>query len=268
MYELLSRQEQLYYYQIPQGADRSYVHPLIRSECGWLIKMLKQRFQADITEEDLRQTSGDFNNLRKSVTDLMAVQQQFPPAAWGSEILQVLDQNRLIPDPAEQADANEKMRRHFLSRSTPVPPNTPRILLTGCPASGVYSKVVGAIEENGGVVACFENCEVIKSNRRHIDTNAEDILNAIADCYQDTACAIMAPNDLRFQVIDQLIRDYQVDGIVDLALQTCHAYTVERDKMRRFCTQKGIPYLSVETGYSSADSGQIITRISAFIEML
>ena len=216
----------------------------------------------------MRQTSGTFNNLRKSAMDLMAVQQQIPPAAWGSEILHTLDQNRLIPNPAEQAAANEKMCRHFLSRSTPVPKNAPRILLTGCPASGVYNKVVGAIEENGGVVVCFENCEVIKSSRRHIDTDAEDILDAIADCYQDTACAIMAPNDLRFQIIDQLIHDYQVDGIVDLALQTCHAYTVERDKMRRFCTQKGIPYLSVETGYSSADAGQITTRVSAFIEML
>ena len=78
----------------------------------------------------------------------------------------------------------------------------------------------------------------------------------------------MAPNDLRFEMIDQLLIDYQVDGIIDLALQTCHAYTVERDKMRRFCTQKGIPYLSVETGFSNADIGQIITRVSAFIEMM
>ena len=108
----------------------------------------------------------------------------------------------------------------------------------------------------------------MKSNRRTVDTSAEDILGAIADCYQDTACAIMAPNDLRFQVLEQLIPEYQVEGIIDLALQTCHAYTVERDKMRRFCLQREIPYLSVETGFSNADAGQITTRVTAFLEML
>lgn len=268
MYELLSRQEQLYYYQIPQGYDRAYVKPLIHSECKWLIKMLKQRFDADVSEEALRNASEQYNALRKSVMDLMAVQRQIPPAAWGSEIIQTLEQNRLIVDPLLRAEANDAMKNQLLSRSSPVPNSARRILLTGCPASGVYRKIIGAIEENGGVVVCMENCEVIKANRRFINTDAEDILDAIAYCYQDTACAIMAPNDLRFEMIDQLMIDYQVDGIIDLALQTCHAYTVERDKMRRFCAQKGIPYLSVETGFSNADIGQIITRVSAFIEMM
>ena len=114
----------------------------------------------------------------------------------------------------------------------------------------------------------LENCEVVKSCRRHVDTANPDILGAIADCYQDTACAIMAPNQLRFQILEQLIDEYQVEGILDLSLQTCHAYTVERDKMRRFCQQKAIPYLPVETGFTDADCGQIETRVSAFIEML
>ena len=268
MYELLSRQEQLYYYQIPQGSDRSYVNPLIRSECNWLIKMLQQRFGAAVSEEGLRAASAQYNILRKSVMNLMALQQQMTPAAWGSEIFQILEQSRLLTDPIKQAEANEAMRNQLLDRSSPVPAGARRILLTGCPASGVYRKILGAIEDNGGVVVCFENCEVIKSNCRHINTDAEDILSAIADCYQNTACAIMAPNDLRFELLDQLLTNYNVDGVVDLALQTCHAYTVERDKMRRFCVQKSIPYLPVETSFSDADLGQITTRISAFIEML
>lgn len=268
MYELLTRQEQLYYYQIPQGSDREYVRPLIRSECSWLVKMLKQRFGAELSEQALRDASEQYNRLRKSVMDLMALQQQIPPVALGSEILQILDHNRLIANPVQQAEANETMRSQLLSRTSPVPKSASRILLTGCPVSGVYRKILGAIEDNGGVVVCMENCEVIKSNRRYINTAAENIWEAIADCYQDTACAIMAPNDLRFDVLVQLIADYKVDGIIDLALQTCHAYTVERDKMRRFCAQKGIPYLPVETSFSNADLGQITTRVSAFIEML
>lgn len=268
MYELLTRQEQLYYYQVPQGEDRSYVNPLIRSECRWLIRMLQQRFGAEVTEETLRTASEAFNRERRSVIDLMAVQKQEPPAAWGSEILEILEKSRHQLAPVDRARVNEEARAALLSRSTPVPKSACRILITGCPASAVYRKLVGAVEQNGGVTVCFENCEVVKSNRRHVDTRADDIIGAIADCYQDTACAIMAPNDLRFRVLEQLIEDYHVDGIIDLAFQTCHAYTVERDKMRRFCAGKDMPYLAVETGFTDADLGQIITRVAAFIEML
>ena len=268
MYELLTRQEQLYYYQVPQGEDRSYVNPLIRSECGWLIRMLQKRFGGEVTEEKLRTASEAINRERQSVMDLMAIQQQIPPAAWGSEILEALEKSRHHLDPADRAKANEDAREILLSRGTPVPKSACRILVTGCPASAVYRKLVGAVEQNGGVAVCFENCEIVKSNRRHVDTAAEDVIGAIADCYQDTACAIMAPNDLRFRILEQLIEEYHVDGIIDLAFQTCHAYTVERDKMRRFCTAKDMPYLAVETGFTDADLGQIITRVSAFIEML
>lgn len=268
MYELLTRQEQLYYYQVPQGEDRSYVNPLIRSECRWLIRMLQQRFGAEVTDEKLRQASDALNAERRSVMDLMAVQKQHPPAAWGCEILDILEKNRAISDVQARTKANEAAREELLARVSPVPKDTRRILVTGCPASGVYRKVVGAIEANGGVAVCFENCEVVKSCRRQVDTSDPDIIGAIANCYQDTACAIMAPNDLRFAVIDDILEVYQVEGVIDLALQTCHAYTVERDKMRRFCARKGIPYLPVETGFSDADTGQIITRAAAFIEML
>lgn len=268
MYELLTRQDQLYYYQVPQGEDRTYVNPLIRSECRWLIRMLQQRFGAEVTDEKLRQASSMLNAERQSVMALMELQKQVPPTAWGCEVLEILEKNRTIPDVQERTRANNNACETLLSRICPVPKNALRILVTGCPASGVYRKVVGAIEQNGGVVVCFENCEVIKSNHRHVDTSSNDIIGAIADCYQDTACAIMAPNDRRFALIAQLAQEYRIDGIVDLALQTCHAYTVERDKMRRFCTQIGIPYLSVETGFSDADAGQIATRITAFLEML
>ena len=268
MYELLARQEQLYYYQIPQGSDRTYVNPLIQSECRWLIRMLKERFGRTVTEDSLRKACFNRNLQRSSVTALMGIQKTCPPAAWGREIWCALEDSLSFTDPTQQAQANDVARAALLHSSSPVPSDARRILLTGCPAGGVYRKIVGTIEDNGGVVVCFENCEVLKSSQRQVDINAPDIIGAIADCYQETACAIMAPNDLRFAQIAKLIQEFQVEGIVDLALQTCHAYTVERDRMRRFCLQQEIPYLSIETGFSDSDLGQIITRVSAFIEML
>lgn len=268
MYELISRQDRLYYYQVPQGENREYVNPLLRSECEWLIQMLQERFQAEITDETLRQAAVERNRERESVMSLMAVQKQNPPAAWGREILEVLEESRRLLSVSQRTAFTEEARQRLVDRESPVPASARRVLITGCPASAVYQKLLSAVEGNGGVAVCFENCEVVKSNRRSVSTDGADMIQALADGYQDTACAIMENNHLRFAVLEQLVQEYQVDGIIDLALQTCHAYTVERYKIRRFCTERNIPYLSVETSFGDSDAGQMATRVSAFLEML
>ena len=144
-----------------------------------------------------------------------------------------------------------------------------RILVTGCPMSGVYAKIVEAVENNGGVIVAFENCEALKPAIRHFDIDHPDIYEAFADCYQKTACAIMSPNEVRFHLIREIIDDYKVDGVLDITLQTCHPYTVEKDKMMRLCEDEiGVPYMTVETDAGNSDGGQLATRIAAFIEML
>ena len=78
----------------------------------------------------------------------------------------------------------------------------------------------------------------------------------------------MSPNRRRVEMIRQLVEEFQPEGIVDVILQACHPYSVERFEMRALAKEMGIPYLPVETDFSSADAGQLTTRLSAFIEML
>ena len=238
--------------------------PLIESECRYLIRMLRRRFGAEVTPETLRAACESLNAERQSVMDLLSLQRQTPPAAWGGELLAALEENHAIPDRATRTEANRAARERFLALRSPVPERAWRVLITGCPISGVYRKVLELV----GVAVCFENCEGVKAHRRRVDTAAEDLISAIADCYRETPCAIMSPNSQRFSLIEALVEEYRADGVLDLTLQTCHAYSVERDRLRRFCAQRDIPYFAVETDYSDADAGQLATRISAFVEML
>ena len=129
-------------------------------------------------------------------------------------------------------------------------------------------KVVRAIEENGGNVVCFENCSGAKSVDKLIDESNPDIYQAIADRYLDIGCSVMTPDNNRLELMGRLLEEYKIDGVVEVVLQACHTYNVESFYIKRFVTEKGIPYMSMETDYSSADIGQINTRVSAFIEML
>lgn len=269
MYELISRQDRVYFYQVAQGADQDYVKPLIQSECRYLIRELEKRFDVNITDEKIRQAGELLNRERESITELMAIQRQVPPAAWGMEIFQALEEHRTLPDAEARIAANEETRGLLLSKETSVPRRAKRILVTGCPLSGLYRKILESIEQNGGVVVCFENCEVMKSAVRRFDTENPDVYDALADCYANDACAIMSQNNRRFDLIRRLTEEYKVDGVLDVTLQVCHAYTVERDKMSRLCEDSlGIPYMAVITDDSGEDVGQLTTRIAAFIEML
>ena len=144
-----------------------------------------------------------------------------------------------------------------------------RILITGCPMGGATMKVVKAIEENGGVVVAFENCSGAKSVDRLIDESDPDIYEAIARRYLNIGCSVMTPNPNRFELLNELIDEYQVEAVVEMTLQACHTYNVEAGKVGRFVREeKHIPYLHVETDYSQSDVGQLNTRIAALIEML
>ncbi|MGL4282279.1 MAG: 2-hydroxyacyl-CoA dehydratase, partial [Eubacterium aggregans] len=49
----------------------------------------------------------------------------------------------------------------------------------------------------------------------------------------------------------------------------CHTYGVEARSIKRFVNEKkNKPYITIETDYSSADIGQLNTRLASFIEML
>ena len=125
-----------------------------------------------------------------------------------------------------------------------------------------------ALEENGAVVVAYENCGGTKSADRLIDESAEDIYEAIAERYLQIGCSVMTPNKNRYELLGRLIEEYKVDGVVEMTLQACHTYNIESHYVKQTVTNKGKSYLMIETDYSQADKGQILTRLEAFLETL
>ena len=78
----------------------------------------------------------------------------------------------------------------------------------------------------------------------------------------------MTTNEGRIANTREMCRKYKVDGVVEMVLQACHTFNVESTLMQNMCDDEGIPYMKLETDYSTTDSGQIETRLAAFIEML
>ena len=143
----------------------------------------------------------------------------------------------------------------------------PRLLITGCPNSGVRDKIIKTVEELGADVVAFDCCNGTREKVEPVDENMP-IYDALAKKYLNINCSVMSPNNSRMQYIDEMIDEYQVDGVIEIILQACHTYNIESHYVKQTVTNKGKSYLMIETDYSQADKGQIRTRLEAFLETL
>ncbi len=147
----------------------------------------------------------------------------------------------------------------------------PRVLLSGCPMAIPNWKVPHIVESAGAAIVMEELCTGIRYFRNLVDDSAgslEGLLDSIAGRYLEIDCAVFTPNTQRLDNIMQLVKDYDVAGVVYYALQFCDPYTIEAFNIRKAMEEAGVPFLYIETDYSSEDTGQISTRVEAFLEML
>ncbi len=271
MYELLGQRKPTYMLHLPQGLDGD-------AQNAWTLELrrfmayLEKEFQITITDEAIRQACRVRNEERQARLSLMQLQKQVPPPSWGNDIIATMDGSSFMFDPNERISKlnalAQNLQQNYEAGKGSVPAYAKRILITGCPIGGVLEKTVKTIERSGGVVVCFENCSGIKAQFQMVDTEAEDIVAAIAARYLQIGCAVMSPNPNRMKLLRELVQEFRIDGVVEVDLQACTPYTVESFTVKQTMQELGIPYLALETDYSQSDSGQLATRLEAFLETL
>ena len=269
MYELMGRGKEVYVLHLPQGAGLPYAKEMWRQELRRFSDYLQARFGAVITDEALRNAAEKRNLLRRRRTELMELLARELPPISGTELYTFLDGLGFKFSVDESIAAVEALIETVKGQqSEHVHPGGKRILITGCPVGGVLQKTAGAVERNGGNVVCYENCSGTKRSDTMVDTSRADILDAIADAYLHVGCAVMTPDTRRLQRLRDLIWQFHADGVMDVSLQACQPYLLETAVIRSLCQELKIPYIALETDYATADSGQLDTRIAAFLETL
>lgn len=270
MYELMSQFKDVYVMQLPQSQDERG-RKFWRESCLELKRKLEEKFGTVITDEAVRQAVHTENGVRRALQRFYGVMKHDPAPITGLELFRVLYGSTFKLDRSGLADElnalTDKIEAEYAAGKRL--DKKPRILITGCPMGGATEKVIEAIENNGGVVVTYENCSGAKAIEREVKEDTDDIYGAIADRYLGIGCSVMTPNHNRFELLNEMIDEYRVDGVVEMVLQACHTYSVESKSVRRFVTQdKEIPYIYIETDYSKTDVGQLNTRLAAFVEML
>jgi len=132
-------------------------------------------------------------------------------------------------------------------------------------------KIHDIIEKAGAVVVGEEMCT---GSRYYQDLVSEDgttldeMIDAVAEKYLDINCACFTPNKGRIDDVVRMAKEYEADGVIDLALQFCGLYEMESHGIETAVREAGLPVLKITTDYSMEDVGQLSTRVEAFLEML
>ncbi len=272
MYEFLGRIKPLHLMHLPYSSTGEHSLRFWYEEILRLGRFVEEFTGQKLDRDNLRFQIKVHNKIRKLVRKLsrFAASERVPLS--GLDMLTVMETKSFYVYPDKYMDLLEEyiaeMEGIAASGFTPFEPDAPRTLLTGCPLGKGSEKVLRLIEECGGAVVCIENCTGVKGLDLLVDEEEKDPFLALARRYLQIPCSCMTPNSGRLFLLDGLVSEFAVDGVVDLTWQCCHTYNIESrvvgDAMEK---GYGLPFLHVETDYSNSDVEQLRTRIEAFLEM-
>lgn len=272
MFELISDIKPIFVMDLPQLPDQTEALHNWKSMILKLQKFLEETFECRATEDDIEsalQAANRKNSLMQKIFDYASLK---PPAiCWqelydigflslpstGQEMVPILEQ--LI----------EKLERRVEDGACFGKPESPRVLVTGCPVGGDANKIFKVIESSGGVVVALDACTGMKSFMGKFEENTGDPVGAMADRYLKIPCACMTPNQRRLEDLSIMVDRFQPDVVIDFVLQACHSYNVESYKVGQYINEKhGLPFLKIESDYSDGDLEQLRTRVQALFESI
>ncbi|MBR5517140.1 MAG: 2-hydroxyacyl-CoA dehydratase [Firmicutes bacterium] len=270
MFELMNEIKETYMMQLPTRRDEAALEAW-EKEIKRFWEKLEEFYGITITEEDVKKAIELKNRERDVMLKFLELGKLNPAPISGYEMGTRLDALGFNPDIEERcrmieertAEVLKDWEENYKGKTS----KRPRILVTGCPNSGVREKTIRKIEEMGADVVAFDCCNGTREKIEKVDTSLP-VTRALAEKYLNINCSIMSPNQERMEYIAEMIDEYQIDGVLELVLQACHTYAIEAHYVKKTANEKGVPYLNIETDYSVADAGQINTRLEAFMETL
>ncbi len=170
------------------------------------------------------------------------------------------------------ADLNDELERNAAAGNMAARENRPRILLTGSPIVFPNFKLPLLIEEMGGLLVADETCmgeRGMYDPPAIIDRTVDGVMRALANrATRPCTCPTFVDNRRRLFRIRQMVKDYQVQGIIYHVLRGCLVYDYEYAAMEEEMGRIGVPIIRMETDYNEEDVEQLRIRVEAFVELI
>jgi benzoyl-CoA reductase/2-hydroxyglutaryl-CoA dehydratase subunit BcrC/BadD/HgdB len=238
------------------------------------LRALKTRLQTltgnEITDENLGKAIDLYNRMRTLFRRINLTRRKNPSPLSALDFIK-LNHASYYADPAFMVNILASLDRELCSDQTTLSEGQkPRILLLGpCVGSGDYS-VVKLVQAAGGEIIAEEIYEGMRNYRQNIEESG-DLIESLAKGYlinRLPPAFMRNSTKARLDFTLDLIKDFKVDGVIWYQILCCETYDSESYYFSHKIKEQNIPFLVLESDYSTSATSQFKTRIEAFMEIV
>jgi benzoyl-CoA reductase/2-hydroxyglutaryl-CoA dehydratase subunit BcrC/BadD/HgdB len=254
--------EFMFFLNSPLKHDESAKKFFIR-DMKELIKQLEEHFKAKITEEKIWESISVMNEIREKLKALSHYRTEMKLKY--SELHSLIKSVQIIGKEKALDLISEKLNE-VKSRDPLESNNLKNILLTGSALDD--TEFIRSLEEGGYHILIDDLCLGSHYFWEQIEER-DDPFEALAEYhFQKPIYSTKMPSHQRYQFIEHLIDQYQVQGVINIAEKFCESILYDHPFMKKKLKEKGIPYLFVEKEYDKEAYQQLKTRFDAFHEII
>ena len=236
------------------------------------LNVLAETYGVDTSDEALRKAVAEHNEVCKIISEIAEMRKLDNPIITGYEfhILNLVSYTcpkALILPYLRETLAELKKRKPDAKN-----PYRARVAIVGSEIDD--PSLTKLIEGCGALIVSDRFCFGSTPGREVIELNdEEDVLRQICRHYMETSeCARYISDEKvhqRRETADRLAHEYKADGIIYEQMKYCDYWGFERALASYVMnTEYGWPVLSIDRVYNNGYSGQLRTRVQAFVESL
>lgn len=264
-----------FYYQnmeIPMKADDNGLFIYV-SECrSKILQPLHDVYGIDISEEALRRAVENHNKVCDLITQIGEFRKEENPRITGYEFHIIVLATYVCPKDLLLEKLEETLEEIKSREPDEKKKFRARVVMVGSEIDDV--DMVKLVEESGALVVADRFCFGSLPGREVIELNdKEDVLTQVCRHYMYASqCARYMNKEKmsgRRAYVDELAKEYHADGIIYEQMKFCDYWAYERMIGTRVLRDEyGYPVLSVDRPYAIGSSGQLRTRVQAFVESI
>jgi benzoyl-CoA reductase/2-hydroxyglutaryl-CoA dehydratase subunit BcrC/BadD/HgdB len=246
---------------------RESLYAYFLKELRNLVGELESHFGVKIDEDRLREAIRKMNGNRRRLEVLNQMRLEDRPKLSGAEALSVHIASQVLP-PAVFCELADRLIEELKSRPG-LDSSRGRLVLIGAELD--EPEFVEAIESQGALVVADLLCFGARSVLPALDEDATDPLDEIGRAYFfSSSCARMIGDfPRRWENLKQFVKAARGDGVIFERIIFCDPWGAELyNILHRVKEEKPFPVLSLSREYNIVPTGQVKTRVQAFVEQI
>ena len=260
------------YMEIPMKADYNGLDLYVLQCKNHILKPLQENYGIDTSDAAIRKAVRQHNRICELIRAIGDFRKGEHPVITGYEFNVLTLATYAAPKDLIEEKLAETLEELKEREPDPKPWYKAKVLVVGSEIDD--TDFIKLVEESGAFVCADRFCYGSLPGRDQIElTEEEDALTQICRQYMYRGECPRYMNtekmDARRTYVDALAKEYGADGIIYQQMKFCDPWAYEKMLGSHILREEyGYPVLSVDRPYAIGSSGQMRTRVQAFMESI